>query len=532
MKVIANLISLIERVKGDEDVLGIGIGCPGPLDARSGTILSPPNLPGWDRIPLASIVEEHFELPVKVENDANVAAVAEAKLGAGAGYESVYYLTVSTGVGGGFVINGKVFQGANGYAGEVGNMIVVPNGRKHPSLNPGALESLASGTAIGAAGESNGIPGGSEAVFNEARNGNEAAQSIIDEAVDYLAMAIANLTHAINPDVFVVGGGVMSARRADSPSVKGKSERVCVSGIERTRPDRPCEAWFQLRGDRGRVHRLVLYERGVKGMETLKADIIIIGGGIGGCTAALAASKRGKKVIMTEETDWIGGQLTSQAVPPDEHQWIEQFGCTGTYREFRNRVREYYRRHYPLKEEARRDERLNPGKGWVSRLCHEPKVALAVLQEMLIPFTSSGRLQILTDYKVTGADVDGNDVRSVTVQHRDGPVKVLQGHYYLDATETGELLPLAGVEYVTGAEAKKDTGELHAPEEARPQDMQSFTYVFAVDYVEGGNFVIEKPEQYEFWKDYRAPFLQHQAVKLVRPRCPYGWFEGICDVPS
>jgi glucokinase len=211
VKVIANLISLIEKVKGDESVLGIGIGCPGPLDARSGTILSPPNLPGWDRIPLAAIVEEHFELPVKVDNDANVAAVAEARLGAGAGYESIYYLTVSTGVGGGFVINGKVFQGANGYAGEVGNMIVVPNGRKHPSLNPGALESLASGTAIGAAGESNGIPGGSEAVFTEARMGNEVAQCIIDEAVDYLAMAIANLTHAINPAVFVLGGGVMSA---------------------------------------------------------------------------------------------------------------------------------------------------------------------------------------------------------------------------------------------------------------------------------------------------------------------------------
>ncbi|MCR8850483.1 FAD-dependent oxidoreductase [Rossellomorea sp. SC111] len=252
-------------------------------------------------------------------------------------------------------------------------------------------------------------------------------------------------------------------------------------------------------------------------METLQADVIIIGGGIGGCTAALASSKRGKKVILTEETDWIGGQLTSQAVPPDEHQWIEQFGCTGTYREFRNRVREYYRRHYPLKEEARRNERLNPGKGWVSRLCHEPKVALAVLQEMLIPFTSSGRLSILTDYKVTGADVDGDNVQSVTVQHADGRLKRLQGHYYLDATETGELLPLAGVEYVTGAEAKRETGELHAPEEARPQDMQSLTYVFAVDYVEGGNFVIEKPEQYEVWKEYRAPFLQHKQLSWFAP---------------
>jgi glucokinase len=211
VSVISRLISLVERVKGKEDVRGIGIGCPGPLDVKTGTILSPPNLPGWVRIPLASIVEEHFQLPVKVDNDANVAAVAEARLGAGAGHESVYYITVSTGVGGGLVINGKVFQGANGYAGEIGNMIVIPNGHKHPALNPGALETLASGTAIGVAGEASGIAGGAEEVLHQALIGNETAQQIVNEAIDYLAMTIANLTHAINPNVFVLGGGVMKA---------------------------------------------------------------------------------------------------------------------------------------------------------------------------------------------------------------------------------------------------------------------------------------------------------------------------------
>jgi glucokinase len=232
VRIIAKLISVVERVKGEEKVRGIGIGCPGPLDAKTGIILSPPNLPGWDMIPLASMVEEHFQLPVKVDNDANVAAVAEAILGAGSGCESVYYLTVSTGVGGGFVINGKVFQGANGYAGEVGNMIVVPNGVKHPALNAGALETLASGTAIGVAGKAKGIHGGAEAVFREAKALNKVAQTIVDEALEYLAIAIANLTHAINPEVFVVGGGVMNSEEQVLLPLRGKVKEYVYPGLK------------------------------------------------------------------------------------------------------------------------------------------------------------------------------------------------------------------------------------------------------------------------------------------------------------
>jgi NADPH-dependent 2,4-dienoyl-CoA reductase/sulfur reductase-like enzyme len=123
----------------------------------------------------------------------------------------------------------------------------------------------------------------------------------------------------------------------------------------------------------------------------LHADIAIIGASVGGCAAALAALRNGMRVVLTEETDWIGGQLTSQAVPPDEHPWIEQFGCTRSYREYRNAVRQYYRDHYPLTEDARQRANFNPGDGSVSKLTHEPKVSLAVLEAMLAPYASAGR---------------------------------------------------------------------------------------------------------------------------------------------
>src|SRR5438093_10087986 len=110
-----------------------------------------------------------------------------------------------------------------------------------------------------------------------------------------------------------------------------------------------------------------------------RADVVIVGGGCGGVAAALAPARAGLHVVLTEETDWLGGQLTQQAVPPDEHPWIESFGCTRSYRRFRDGVRAYYRRHYPLTAEAGAAEHLNPGNGNVSRLCHEPRATLAVL---------------------------------------------------------------------------------------------------------------------------------------------------------
>src|SRR5262249_17791902 len=125
-------------------------------------------------------------------------------------------------------------------------------------------------------------------------------------------------------------------------------------------------------------------------------------------------------------------QLTQQAVPPDEHRFIEQFGCTRSYRDYRNRVREYYRRNYPLTADARARPNLNPGNGRVSRLCHEFRVGLAVLGEILAPYVSSGRLTIPLEHKPTGATTDGDRVTSVTVRDLNtGRDRVLTAPFFL-----------------------------------------------------------------------------------------------------
>ncbi|MGZ9583337.1 FAD-dependent oxidoreductase [Paenibacillus marinisediminis] len=247
------------------------------------------------------------------------------------------------------------------------------------------------------------------------------------------------------------------------------------------------------------------------------ADVIIIGGGTGGCAAALSAAQMGKTVIMTEETDWIGGQLTSQAVPPDEHPWIEEFGCTASYRRFRQQVRDYYRRVMPIAESVDPYKPFNPGNAIVSRISHEPRVSLAVLLEMLAPHVNSGRVQILYGYTACAAETSGDDVASVTVHSAaDGDKIVLTAPYFVDATEEGDLLPLAGVEYVTGSESKAQTGEPHALDgEADPQDMQAFTYCFAMDYIEGEDHTIEKPENYDFWRQYKADFWPDQHLSWM-----------------
>jgi hypothetical protein len=248
----------------------------------------------------------------------------------------------------------------------------------------------------------------------------------------------------------------------------------------------------------------------------LKADVVIAGGGLGGCAAALASLRNGLNVILTEETEWIGGQLTSQGVPPDEHQWIETHGATRLYRELRTSIRQYYTRNYPLTEEARSNSNLNPGDGSVSRLCHEPRVALAVLNDMMAPYISSGRLLLLTGTKITGADVTGDRIRSLKALCSPSENNIiLTAPCFIDATELGDLLPLTGTEFVTGTESKKETGELHAPEKADPSNNQAFTICFAMDHIEGENHIIDKPRDYNFWKNYAPELTPPWSGKLL-----------------
>lgn len=236
---------------------------------------------------------------------------------------------------------------------------------------------------------------------------------------------------------------------------------------------------------------------------SLKADVVILGGGLGGVSSALSAARNGLRVILTEETDWIGGQLTAQAVPPDENKNIESYGANASYRELRNRIRDYYRNHYPLTEEAKAKGWLNPGEGGVSRLCHEPRVALAAMYEMINPHLSTGRISLLLNHKLTAAHTEGDKIIGVTVHDLKNNVsRTLEAPLFIDATELGDLLPLSGTEWVTGSESQSETGELHAPEKANPNNLQAATWCFPIEYVDGENFVGEAPTNYDFWRNY------------------------------
>ena len=244
-------------------------------------------------------------------------------------------------------------------------------------------------------------------------------------------------------------------------------------------------------------------EKQVTKANELKADLVIIGGGFGGCATALAACRNGLRVIMTEETDWIGGQSSQQGVPPDEHPWIETHGAPASYRAYREGIRDFYRRFYPLTEVARNNPKLNPGSGGVSRICHEPAITVEVLMQMLMPYIGMGHLQILLNHRIVLADTQSDEVCAVTVENRFNKDNVvLTAPYFVDATELGDLLPLTGTEYVTGAEAKADTREVHAAEKADPTNNQAFTVCFAMEYLPGEDWTIDKPANYGFWHDF------------------------------
>src|SRR5918995_1275658 len=202
----------------------------------------------------------------------------------------------------------------------------------------------------------------------------------------------------------------------------------------------------------------------------IETDILVVGGGLGGVAGALAALRLSRRVVLTEETDWIGGQLTAQGVPPDEHPWIEEMGCTASYRCLRNGIRDYYRRNYPLSAKARNREHLNPGDGLVSRLCHEPRVAIAVLEGMLAPYRSGRRLRLLLRHRPVAVESEGDLITAVTL---------------LD----------------------DETGEPHAsPGDPNPLDQQAVSWCFPLDYIPGEDHTIDRPEDYDFWRGYQASF--------------------------
>ena len=241
--------------------------------------------------------------------------------------------------------------------------------------------------------------------------------------------------------------------------------------------------------------------------EPLRTPVLVVGAGCGGFAAALAVARAGSSCVLTEPTDWVGGQLTSQAVPPDENAWIEENsgegqGATRSYLDFREAVRARYRERESLTPAAAATPRLNPGDGWVSRLCFSPRIGHEVLREILRPHVEAGRITLLLGHEPVAADREGNRVKSVTVRGGDGAETVIEADYVLDATETGDLYPLTGCEHAVGAEARDAYGELHAPERADPRDQQAVSWCFAMEHLPGRNHVDPEPEGYASWRSF------------------------------
>ena len=237
---------------------GIGVSQAGATNPGTGVISSSQNLPGWDGFSLKPDLERNFSLPVVVANDANAAAVAEQRYGAARGYSSVFYMTVSTGIGGGAIVDGKLYPGSRGYAGEIGHMTIDKDGPVCDCGGRGCLERLASGTALAriarerlSSGESSGMLDSAAGdlqkvdaslVIQAARSGDSLAGAIIQEASTNPGVGIVNLVHLLDPEVVVIGGGlgqhldillpgITAELKARELSDKGDTVRVVKSEL-------------------------------------------------------------------------------------------------------------------------------------------------------------------------------------------------------------------------------------------------------------------------------------------------------------
>ncbi len=214
------VIGLISKLwPREHSVLAIGITAPGLLDPRSGVVYAAPNIPEWRDFPLKSIVSENFGVPVSIGNDANMAALGEWKFGAGQGHHDILYLTVSTGIGGGIILDDRVVLGWRGLAGELGHVTVDPNGPLCSCGQKGHLEALASGPAISryvsaqiASGRPSLLPSSppptAKEIAQAALGGDPLAIEALKKAGEYIGKALADFLHVFNPSIIILGGGV------------------------------------------------------------------------------------------------------------------------------------------------------------------------------------------------------------------------------------------------------------------------------------------------------------------------------------
>jgi glucokinase len=192
----------IDRLRGRDKVRSITVAAPGPIDLKRGVLVNPPNLP-WQNVPLVAMMSRATGAKVHLANDADMAGLGEFHHGAGRGTRNMVYITWSTGVGGGLIIDGKLHRGGHGTAGEIGHMIIDPNGPLDNCGQRGCLEAFVSGTALQ---RETGRP--ASELFASAKGGDRHARVVVEKAARYMGIALISLTNALDPERFVIGGGV------------------------------------------------------------------------------------------------------------------------------------------------------------------------------------------------------------------------------------------------------------------------------------------------------------------------------------
>lgn len=251
-------------------------------------------------------------------------------------------------------------------------------------------------------------------------------------------------------------------------------------------------------------------------VHTVKCDLLIVGGSMGGVAAALSALKpdannRHLKVCLTEETKWLGGQMTSQGVAALDENWlVETTGAALDYINLRKDIRAHY---LPLaSDKGKKQKYFHPGNSWVTRLSFEPQAAIDAINSRLAPSIANGALSVYLRHKCiqvetsVQADKDEKKIRAskiLCVSLDTNEFIEFIPNIVLDATECGDLLPLAKLDYVYGQESKEQTNEPHAPVKANPENVQDYVYPFILEMREGEVHTIDKPRDYEILRDFR-----------------------------
>jgi hypothetical protein len=255
----------------------------------------------------------------------------------------------------------------------------------------------------------------------------------------------------------------------------------------------------------------------------MRYDIAVIGGSLGGVMAAYQAARAGRKVLLVSEFDWLGGQMTTQGVPPDEHRLIESGGASTSYLGFRDAMRQRYLRDPEFRDNSVLTEGCNPGDGWVSRLCFEPIYAATYFDSLLKPHVRAGNLIILRG-TLARARRRGRVIERVTVQTKQDTVEIV-ANYFLDATDTGALIKAAGLSYRLGKEAQREFDEADAPREANLLDQQPVTFVMALRNT-GRKALpdaeLQPPPEYAFWKARIVPHFNYPQFSRHLPGAKRG----------